>query len=274
MKPPGILSGRASHDRCSSRQRLGAGRFRIARFSFSLSWLASSPFRVSSPETIGAKGFAQTCVLGSNRVGSTRTAKVLAVQAIVAREADGVDDDALMARVALRDADAFRVLVDAHVRTLHRIAYRMIGDAAEAEDLAQEALLRLWRDAARWQAGTGGSRAWLSRVVVNLCLDRLRRKRFSSDEAVPERADDAPLAPETIDAERKRAATMKAVAALPDRQRAAIVLTYYEQVPNQQAAETMGMNIKAFESLLLRARSALRSALVALRDVDGAEGKA
>lgn len=179
---------------------------------------------------------------------------------------DADSDDTLMARVQRRDAVAFRRLVDRHVRSLHRVAYRMIGDVVEAEDLAQEALLRLWRDAHRWQAGGSGSGAWLTRVVVNLCLDRLRRRRFSGDEAVPERADDTPLAPETIDAERRRAATVAAVAALPDRQRAAIVLTYYEDMANQKAAEAMDMNIKAFESLLLRARGALRTALCGLKE--------
>ena len=87
----------------------------------------------------------------------------------VARREDAESDDVLMACVRARDAAAFRLLVDAHVRPLHRIAYRMMGDAAEAEDLAQEALLRLWRDAGRWQAGQGGVGAWLKRVVVNLC---------------------------------------------------------------------------------------------------------
>ena len=187
-------------------------------------------------------------------------------QAVSRHEEDADSDDALMARVCARDAAAFRILVDRHVRPLHRIAYRMIGDATEAEDLAQEALLRLWRDAARWQAGHAGTGAWLNRVIVNLCLDRLRRRRFTSDEAVPERPDERPLAHDEMDAARMRAATVAAIAALSDRQRVAIVLTYYEEVSNQVAAETMDMNIKAFESLLLRARSALRIALTPMKE--------
>jgi RNA polymerase sigma factor (sigma-70 family) len=179
---------------------------------------------------------------------------------------DADSDDALMVRVRARDAAAFRILVERHVRPLHRIAYRMIGDATEAEDLAQEALLRLWRDAAKWQAGSAGTGAWLNRVVVNQCLDRLRRRRFGSDAEVPERADETPLAPDAMDAARMRAATVAAIAALPDRQRAAIVLTYYEEVSNQVAAEAMDMNIKAFESLLLRARTALRTALTPMKE--------
>ena len=177
--------------------------------------------------------------------------------AILERESD----DALMARVAQRDAAAFRVLIDGYSARPHRIAYRMLGDASEAEDVAQEAMLRLWNGADKWQAGGAGVSAWLARVATNLCLDRLRRRKFVSDEAVPERADSAAGADEMIDEERLRARTVAAVQALPDRQRAAIILTYYEGHSNIMGAQALDMNIKAFESLLLRARSALRATL-------------
>ena len=181
--------------------------------------------------------------------------------AVRAHEIEADSDDTLIRRVCARDAVSFAFVVERHLGQLHRIAYRMIGDAGEAEDFAQEALLRLWRDAERWQPGMSGIGAWLHWVVVNLCLDRLRKRRFSSDAAVPDRADATPLAPEVLDAERQRALFVAAIAALTDRQRAAIVLTYYEDLPNQKAAETMDMNLKAFESLLLRGRGALRAAL-------------
>jgi RNA polymerase sigma factor (sigma-70 family) len=170
-------------------------------------------------------------------------------------------DDELMTRILRRDVSAFRDVVQAHAPMLHRIAYRMISDATEAEDLAQEALTRLWQHAGRWQAGGPGIAAWLTRVTMNLCLDRLRKRRFSSDEAVPERADESPLAPERIEAEQQKQRVVAAIAALPDNQRAAIVLTYYEDQANAAAAAILDMNIKAFESLLLRARGALKRAL-------------
>lgn len=179
------------------------------------------------------------------------------------------EDDVLMARVALRDAEAFRALVSAHAAKAHRIGWRMLGDAAEAEDVAQEAMLRLWEQAGRWQAGGAGVSAWLNRVATNLCLDRLRRRRFASDEEVPERTDEAPLADVQLDAERMRQRTIAAIGALPDRQRAASVLTYYEDCSNMAAAEALEMNIKAFESLLLRARQALKAALGDLRPSEG-----
>lgn len=168
------------------------------------------------------------------------------------------DDDALMSRVAARDGAAFRVLVDVHAAAVHRIAYRMTGDASEAEDIAQETMLRLWEHASRWQASGPGVGPWLKRVAVNLCLDRLRRRRWKSDEEVPERADEAPLADAMIDAAQTGERTRAAVLALPERQRAAIILTYYEELSNAAAAAMLDMNIKAFESLLLRARAALR----------------
>lgn len=181
------------------------------------------------------------------------------------------NDDALMARVARRDADAFRALVNAHSAVPHRIAWRMVGDRADAEDIAQEALLRLWDTAPRWRAGGSGVAAWLTRVAVNLSLDRLRRRRFASDAEPPDRADEAPLADTVIAHGQLAQATRAAIAALPDRQRAAIVLTYYEDLSNSGAATMLDMNIKAFESLLLRARRALADDLRA-RGIHSAQG--
>lgn len=173
------------------------------------------------------------------------------------------DDDLAMTRIARRDAAAFSRVVEAHVAMLHRVAYRMIADATEAEDVAQEALLRLWASAASWRPGQAGIAAWLTRVAVNLCLDRLRRRRFASDAEPPERADETPGADVLAEDEQLRRAALAALGDLSERHRAAIVLTYYEELSNAVAAEVMEMNLKAFESLLLRARHAMRAALAA-----------
>ena len=182
------------------------------------------------------------------------------------------DDAGLAARLAARDPAALREAIARHAGALNRIAYRMVGDAHEAEDIVQEACLRLWDNApklaARHPAGTPAGAAlrlsgWLKRVVTNLAIDRLRQARRVSGEDVPERADDTPLADARIEAEQRDGATRALVLALPERQRAAIVLTYYEELPNAEAAEAMDMNIKAFESLLHRARASLRQAFAA-----------
>lgn len=167
-------------------------------------------------------------------------------------------DDEVMARIGARDHAAMRLAADRHAQSVWRIAYRMLGDQTEAEDIAQEALLRLWNHADRWQAGGPGIGAWLSKVATNQCLDRLRRKRFKSDEEVPERADEGPLADAQMQADEMQTAVKQCIEALPERQRAAVILTYYEETPNQPSAEILEMQLKAFESLLFRARSSLR----------------
>jgi RNA polymerase sigma factor (sigma-70 family) len=167
-------------------------------------------------------------------------------------------DDELMARIILRDNTAMRLASDSYAGALWRIAYRMLGDATEAEDVVQEALLRLWNHADRWQAGGPGIGAWLSKVATNQCLDRLRRKRFRSDEEVPERIDETPLPDAQMQTDEVQMTVKQCIEALPERQRAAVILTYYEETPNQPAAEILEMQLKAFESLLFRARSSLR----------------
>ncbi len=175
---------------------------------------------------------------------------------------DAQDDDALMRRVAARDGEAFRLLIERHADRPHRVAWRMLGDATEAEDVAQEAVLRLWQNAGTWRGEGPGVAAWLTRVATNLCLDRLRKRARLSDEEAPERADESPLADALIAGEQDREAVIRALGNLPERQRAAIVLTYYEELPNAEAAAMLEMNLKAFESLLLRARRALKSMLL------------
>lgn len=177
--------------------------------------------------------------------------------------AQAADDGALMAEVARGDAAAFGRVVERHTPMVHSLAWRMLGDGAEAEDVVQEAFTRLWVGAARWTPVAGGLGGWLRRVTTNLCLDRLRRVRPAGGDAIPDRADEAPLADALLDAERQRQAVARAIASLADRQRAAVVLTYHEGVSNAEAAEILGVGVKAFESLLVRARQALSRALAA-----------
>ncbi len=165
--------------------------------------------------------------------------------------AGSVDDRALMARVAQGDGDAFRTLTGRHMPMVHALAWRMLADGAEAEDVVQEVFTKLWVGAKSWTPVGGGLGAWL------------RRRRHLSAEPVPERADEAPGADIVLDEERRRRAVTVAIQALPDRQRAAIVLTYYEGASNAEAASTLGLGVKALESLLVRARQSLSRSLAA-----------
>ena len=166
-----------------------------------------------------------------------------------------------MHRVAAGDAEAFKQLVTRHTAMVHAIAWRMLGDAVEAEDVVQETFAKTWVNARGWTSAGGGLGGWLRRIATNACLDRLRRPRFVSGEGLPERADEAVPADLAIDRERRREAVAASVLALPDRQRAAIVLTYYEGVSNAEAASILGIGVKALESLLVRARQALTRSL-------------
>lgn len=185
------------------------------------------------------------------------------------------DDAALAARLAARDPAVLRDIIARYAGALHRTAFRMTGDTHDAEDIVQEACLRLWDQApaiaARHPAGSQAAGTlrlggWLQRVVTNLAIDRLRRSRRLSDGEVPDREDEAPLADALIEAGEREGLARRLLLALPDRQRAAVVLTYYEELSNAEAAEAMEMNIKAFESLLHRARAALRQAFAAQGD--------
>jgi RNA polymerase sigma-70 factor (ECF subfamily) len=173
------------------------------------------------------------------------------------------DDGLLVAAVARRDASAFRTLIDRHAAPVHRLAYRMLGDASEAEDVTQETLLRLWDHAGSWTPQGGGLPAWLRRIASNLCLDRLRRRSRLSDAPPPDRIDDAAGADARFDGQRLSDVAHAALQALSDRQRVAVVLTYYEQMSNQGAAAALGLYLKAFESLLVRARASLRTHIAA-----------
>lgn len=169
-------------------------------------------------------------------------------------------DARLLRRVAARDAAACRTLVDRHLATLVGFAQRMLGDAAAAEDVAQEAFLRLWRQAGSWRAEAAIA-TWLHRVAHNLCIDQLRRRREVIGGAVPEIADPAE-GPQAAHQRRQVAAIVDAaIADLPDRQRAAITLVHHLEFGNIAAAEVMDITVEALESLLARGRRALRERL-------------
>jgi len=176
-------------------------------------------------------------------------------------------DEALMARVARGDERAFRELARRHVPAMLGLARRILGNAADAEDVAQEAMLRVWTHAPRWQP-LALLRTWLSRVVVNLCLDRKRRAAWVELEAAGEIVDPAPLASESAETAERERQLAAAIAELPARQRAAIVLSYTEGMSNAQVAEILDTTVSAVETLLVRGKQNLRRMLATVIDED------
>ena len=172
-----------------------------------------------------------------------------------------VPEAALLVAIGCGDRQAFRALVDSHLGGAVGTARQILGDAAEAEDVAQEAMLRLWRNAATLELGPAGLRPWLRRVVTNLAIDRLRAQRNTSVVAdVPERA--AP-AEQALGLESRELAmrVQTALAALPERQRLALVLFHFEGFSQVEVGEKLGVSDEAIESLLARARRSLKLAL-------------
>jgi RNA polymerase sigma-70 factor (ECF subfamily) len=175
-------------------------------------------------------------------------------------------DEELMMRIGNGDRVAFGELVRRHLSKAVAVAQRVTGSRGDAEEIAQEAFLRVWSKAPNWRSAEGEFRGarfttWLYRVVVNLGIDRKRRPAMSALEAAGDPADPAESALHTMEKAQLSARVAAAVATLPERQRAALTLCFYEGLSNREAADILALSPGAVESLLVRARRSLRDAL-------------
>lgn len=179
-------------------------------------------------------------------------------------DATVIEADALiLARAVAGDEAAFASVVRAHGPALLRFAAAMLGSIGEAEDIVQEAFLRLWSTAPAWRPEARVS-TWLHRVVRNLCLDRLRRRRPTvaiDDEMAETLASRDPPADEVIAAGVESDRLAAALARLPERQREAITLAHLQEMTQTEGAAIMEIGEEAYESLLARGRRRLRELL-------------
>lgn len=171
------------------------------------------------------------------------------------------DDDELLRRIAEDDRAAFRTLVERHIDRAYALALRILQNAADADDVVQDCMLKVWTHRHDWESGRAKFSTWLYRVVTNRCIDLRRMPRMSDIEEAPELPDGR----EDALTELHRAGVVcmleRALTRIPDQQRIALILSYHENMSNAEIAEVMSTTVSAVESLLKRGRQQLRRLL-------------
>ncbi|WP_160000139.1 sigma-70 family RNA polymerase sigma factor [Roseomonas sp. 18066] len=189
-------------------------------------------------------------------------------EARLARDHAAAADEALIAWSAGGDRLAFNALAARHLPRLHALAFRITGSAAEAEEVAQDALLRAWQHAARFDPDRARFGTWLYRIAANLAIDRARRRpaapMLSTDALAGTLADPAATPEEALALRQQEAALREALAALPERQRAALALAHDQGLSGAEAAAILETSERAVEGLLHRARRFLAARLAGL----------
>jgi len=174
------------------------------------------------------------------------------------------DDPELLAQVQEGNGQAFAILVERHTERFYRLAYRYLQNKAAAEDVVQDAFLKLWENPAIWQPERNSKfTTWFYRVVVNLCLDLRKKKGAVVLDNTMELIDNRESVDESIMRTQEQRMLENEIAALPERQRAALNLCFDEGLSNQEAAEIMGVNLKALQSLIMRAKTTLKERIKA-----------
>lgn len=174
-----------------------------------------------------------------------------------------LSDNELLEAVAEGDRNAFAVLMKRHLAKMVTLAQRIVFDREQAREIAQEAFLRVWQQAAKWDPyGSATFLTWLRLVVVNLSISCRRRYREHVDlEVIDELPSTYADGFDYIAASDQKRAVKEALGKLPERQRAAVALYYFEELPQIEAAAVMQMTPRAFDSLIVRARSNLKKYL-------------
>ncbi len=174
---------------------------------------------------------------------------------------DKEDDHGLMVRIQRGDHQAFSHLVQRHSGRFYAIAFRMLNNSAEAEDIVQDSFLKLWNKPQAWDAKKNAKfTTWFYRVVTNAAIDKARRrvKMVSGEKIIDFVADDRRNAEEQMYQDETQRILEEAIQSLPDRQRAALNLCFYEGLSNKEAADILDVNLKALESLLMRAKAGIK----------------
>lgn len=174
------------------------------------------------------------------------------------------EDHELLALIQDGNGQAFAVLVERHTQRFYRLAYRYLQNKEAAEDVVQDAFIKLWENPSLWQSQRSSKfTTWFYRIVVNLCLDLCKRKKPVPLEDESSLIDEREPVDEIMIRLQEQQALEKEIAALPERQRTALNLCFDEGLSNQEAADVMGLNLKALQSLIMRAKTTLKERMKA-----------
>ena len=197
------------------------------------------------------------------------------INPVMVERLNDMSDESLMERVCNADHQAFAHLVERHSGMFYAAAYRMCSQAQEAEDIVQDAFLKLWNKPEAYDASKGAKfTTWFYRVVTNMAIDHLRKQKpHTKPEVLDYMADKAPLADDVLEERDQQDALEAAIQSLPERQKIALNLCFYEGLSNKEAAEILDVGVKGLESLLMRAKKALKEALEAQGFMDEDKNK-
>lgn len=169
------------------------------------------------------------------------------------------DDEFLIRLIQEGRHNAFAEIVNRHAKRFYSIAYRLIFDKNDAEDIVQEAFIKLWEKRLAWNPqGEAKFTTWFYKVILNLCIDHNRKKRpepLSEEMPLPDEQRGLDAA---MEEKQKQLLLDRLIRELPERQQLALNLCFYEGISNQEAAEILGVNLKALQSLIMRAKMTLK----------------
>lgn len=173
-----------------------------------------------------------------------------------------LSDEGLMERIQQRDHRAFSLLVERRTDMFYGAAYRMVMNVQEAEDIVQEAFLKLWDKPKNWKSGKGAKfTTWFYRVVMNISLDKLRKYKKTESHLIEEIESQNISQEKEMQMDQEQKALNQALKELPENQLMALNLCFYDELANKEAATVMGISVKALESLLMRAKAGVKNHL-------------
>ena len=186
-----------------------------------------------------------------------------AAEAAPAGDVEGMDDAALVAASVEGRREAFDMIVERHRRTVYQVCYRFVSNHEDASDLSQESFVRAWRGLKTFK-GQSALSTWLYRIAVNVCLNRVSVKTPPSDpiESTDHFEDTRIVSAQAALLRDERAAAVrKAIAALPKKQRATLILRTYHDLSHQQIADILGNSVGATKANFFHALANLKRIL-------------